>query len=156
MILLKFHCSRPLHIYTFVLHLPFPQCHSVHSNPSTMRGAGVEVVGWWVGKKQNASSSELRCGVVRGIGGDIYGEGSRACQQGLWCSVELRLPLNHFPPSPGDAAYPFGPHPEGFPKLAIGCPNPAYKKALFTIYQYGYCIVVGLPREAFFCGYWQS
>jgi len=73
-----------------------------------MRGAGVEVVGWWVGKKlnascselNNASSSELRGGVVRGIGGDIYGEGSRACQQGLWCSVELRLPLNHFPSPP--------------------------------------------------------
>jgi len=81
------------------------------------------------GQKQNASSSELDGVVVRGIGGDIYGEGSRACRQGLWCSVELRLQLNLFPPSPCDAAYPFGRHPEGFPKLAIGCPNPA----LFTM-----------------------
>jgi len=50
------------------------------------------------GQKQNASSSELDGVVVRGIGGDIYGEGSRACRQGLWCSVELRLQLNLFPP----------------------------------------------------------
>ena len=50
------------------------------------------------GQKQNASSRELDGVVVRGIGGDIYGEGCRACRQGLWCSVELRLQLNLFPP----------------------------------------------------------